>query len=192
MLKFAPLAAFTVMLVATVMRGLSVRRESGVNPWAFLAAKGTQRLAGTVFAGSVAMVAAAAWLVAQVPPVELRWLWTGTILSAVGVLIVIIAQLQMGNAWRVGLREGDTPLFVTSGLFRYSRNPIFAGMFLIALGTALAAGRWWGWLAVILFAASVRVQVSLEEKHLLAGFGDAYADFCRRVPRWIGFGSARL
>jgi protein-S-isoprenylcysteine O-methyltransferase Ste14 len=187
MLKLVPLAAFAVMLVATMLRGLSVRRQSGNNPWAFVTAKGVQRLAGTVFAGSVGVVAAAAWLVARAPAAANGSLWAAALLSVVGVTIVVIAQLQMGAAWRVGLRDGDTPLFVTSGLFRFSRNPIFVGMFLLALGTALAAGHWWGWIALLLFAISVRVQVSLEERHLLAGFGEAYAEFCCKVPRWIGF-----
>jgi protein-S-isoprenylcysteine O-methyltransferase Ste14 len=188
MLKFVPLAAFSVMLVATVLRGLSVRRQSGHNPWAFVTAKGMQRLAGTAFTASVAVVAMAAWQVARASAADTGWLWAAAVLSVAGVTMVIVAQLQMGGAWRVGLRAGDTPLFVTSGLFRYSRNPIFVGMFLLALGTAFAAGRWWGWFAVILFAISVRVQVMLEERHLLAGFGDDYAEFRRTVPRWIGWG----
>jgi protein-S-isoprenylcysteine O-methyltransferase Ste14 len=188
MLKFVPLAAYVAMLIATIFRGISVRRQTGNSPWVFVTAKGTQRLAGTVFAGSVAILAAAAWQVAASPPQRFAFLLAAALLSVVGVLIVVMAQIQMGAAWRVGLRSGDTPLFVTTGLFRYSRNPIFVGMFLLSFGIALAADRWWGWLTLILFAISVRIQVSLEERHLGAGFGEAYALFCRKVPRWVGWG----
>jgi protein-S-isoprenylcysteine O-methyltransferase Ste14 len=92
----------------------------------------------------------------------------------------------MGRAWRVGVREGDAPLFVSHGLFRFSRNPIFLGMILVSLSAAIASATWWGWVALMLFIASCIVQVRIEESHLEASFGDAYRAFRRQVPRWLG------
>ncbi|MGB3845568.1 MAG: isoprenylcysteine carboxylmethyltransferase family protein, partial [Sphingopyxis sp.] len=97
----------------------------------------------------------------------------------------LVAQRQMGDAWRIGVRAGDAPLFVTRGLFAFSRNPIFAGMIAMAIGAALAVATAWGWAAAIVFALACHVQVRLEEAHLAARFGTAYADFRRAVPRWL-------
>ena len=79
----------------------------------------------------------------------------GATLVVIGSVTVVIAQVQMGRAWRVGVREGDAPVFVRHGLFRFSRNPIFAGMMLVGLGVAVSAEVWWCWGGLILFVASV-------------------------------------
>lgn len=92
----------------------------------------------------------------------------------------------MCRAWRVGFREGDAPLFVSHGLFRYSRNPIFVGMMQVGLSAAIVSGTWWSWTALALFVVSCAVQVRIEEAHLEASFGDAYRAFRRQVPRWLG------
>lgn len=102
----------------------------------------------------------------------------------------MVAQVQMGRAWRVGVREGDAPLFISHGLFRYSRNPIFVGMMLVGLSAAMVSGTWWSWSGVAVFIASCAVQVRIEEAHLEASFGQSYREFRSSVPRWVGFGTA--
>jgi len=87
---------------------------------------------------------------------------------------------------RVGVREGDAPLFVRHGLFRFSRNPIFAGMIFIGLSIAVSANIWWAWVALLTFALACHAQVRIEERHLSKSFGAAYEQFCDEVPRWIG------
>ncbi len=114
------------------------------------------------------------------------------ILSVAGVAMVIIAQLQMGVAWRIGFREGDAPVFVDHGLYRLGRNPIFLGMILLCIGTAMGVGFWWVWLTAALFAVSAHLSVLLEEQHLFQNFGEAYAAYRSRVPRWIKVGGAGL
>lgn len=178
-----PLLAMLAIIVTTIWRGAAIRRSTGDQPWAFASAKGRQRIAGGSFALSVAALIVTAALAAS----ELSRLALPAALAAIaGAAIVIIAQAQMGRAWRIGVREGDAPLFVAHGLFRYSRNPVFVGMVLVGLSAALAFGSWWSWAALALFVASCAVQVGIEEAHLAASFGAAYHDFCKRVPRWLG------
>ena len=174
-LHSAPFLAMVAIVVATLARGMAIRRATGDRPWAFASAMGVQRIAGSSFALSVAALLVAA---ALAPANGTNW----TVLPA----IVIVAQMQMGRAWRVGVREGDAPLFVSHGLFRYSRNPIFVGMMLVGLSAAMMSGTWWSWSALVLFVLSCIVQVRIEEAHLEASFGDAYRAFRVRVPRWIG------
>ncbi len=185
-LNWLPLIALAVMLLASLLRGRAVRRQSGVSAWAFMQTAGTARLAGLLFAGSIGMIVFASGLLAGRHLVDPVAAIPAGLLCLAGLAIVVIAQLQMGAAWRIGFREGDAPLFVSRGLYRVSRNPIFLGMIMVAVGTAIAAGYWWTWAAAGLFALVCHIQVMLEERHLAANFGDAYAAFRQQVPRWLG------
>lgn len=180
-----PLLAMLSIIAATLVRGIAIRRKTGDRPWAFASAKGVQRIAGSSFAFSVAALIAAAALAAAS---DTGWTITAAIIATVGAVIVMVAQVQMGRAWRVGVREGDAPLFVSNGLFRYSRNPIFVGMMLVGLSAAMVSGTWWSWAALAVFIASCAVQVRIEEAHLEASFGSAYGTFRKAVPRWFGMG----
>lgn len=182
-LHSAPFVAMMAIVLATLVRGMAIRRVTGDRPWAFASAKGVQRVAGSSFALSVAALLVAA---ALAPANGTNWTVLAAIVSLAGTAIVLVAQVQMGRAWRVGVREGDAPLFVSHGLFRYSRNPIFVGMMLVGLSAALVSDSWWSWSAFALFVLSCIVQVRIEEAHLEAHFGDAYRSFRRQVPRWLG------
>lgn len=182
-----PLLAMLSIVAATLVRGIAIRRKTGDRPWAFASAKGVQRIAGSSFAFSVAALIAAAVLA---PVSDTGWTITAAIIATVGAAIVVVAQVQMGRAWRVGVREGDAPLFISHGLFRYSRNPIFVGMMLVGLSAAMVSGTWWSWSALAVFIASCAVQVRIEEAHLEASFGQSYREFRSSVPRWVGFGTA--
>ena len=182
-----PLLAMLSIIAATLVRGIAIRRKTGDRPWAFASAKGVQRIAGSSFAFSVAALIAAAVLA---PVSDTGWTITAAIIAIVGAAIVMVAQVQMGRAWRVGVREGDAPLFISHGLFRYSRNPIFVGMMLVGLSAAMVSGTWWSWSALAVFIASCAVQVRIEEAHLEASFGQSYREFRSSVPRWVGFGTA--
>lgn len=184
MVQTVPIIALIVVFLASLWRGRSVARSSGISAWAFGSAKGKQRLAGLAFAISIIVLAIASALAATQPVT--KFAWAGMLLAAAGALVVIVSQIQMGRAWRVGVREGDAPLFVRHGLFRFSRNPIFVGMILIGLSIAVSAGSWWAWIALLTFAVVCHVQVRFEEAHLSKSFGAAYEEFCNEVPRWIG------
>ena len=185
MLDAIPLAALIAIFAASVLRGVTIRR-SGDRAWAFAQARGKQRLAGLAFTLGI-VVSAAAGLHAAISEGG-GFPAAGALVAIAGALIVIVAQVQMGRAWRVGVRPGDAPLFVRHGLFRFSRNPIFLGMALIGLGVALTAGTWWSWAALAVFVVACSVQVSIEEKHLEASFGSDYREYLGRVPRWLGIG----
>jgi protein-S-isoprenylcysteine O-methyltransferase Ste14 len=184
MIQAVPIIVLIVILFASLWRGRSVARSSGISAWAFNSAKGKQRLTGLAYSISTAMLTVTSVLAALQPATN--YAWFGALLAVAGGLVVIVAQIQMGRAWRIGVRDGDAPLFVRHGLFRFSRNPIFAGMLLLGFGIAVSAGIWWGWVALLAFALACLAQVRIEEAHLSKSFGAAYEQFCNQVPRWIG------
>jgi len=75
---------------------------------------------------------------------------------------------------------------VTGGLFSHCRNPLYVGNILIAIGYLFVGGNW-GSIIVgsLAFLAIYRLIVHSEETFLSAKFGQAYADFCADVPRWM-------
>ncbi len=108
----------------------------------------------------------------------------GAILIVGGLVLAIRSAALLAGRGRP--RRGPRPAFVIAGPYRRVRNPLLGGLVLAAAGAALAArsialagaaaiG------AVIAHAWIVRV----EEPRLAARFGDAYAAYLRRVPRWM-------
>lgn len=98
---------------------------------------------------------------------------------------IFIAQLHMGDSWRIGVDERERTALATHGLFRYSRNPIFAGILVSILGFFLVAPNALTLLLAGLSYASVQIQVRLEEEFLREQHGAAYESYCKEVRRWV-------
>ena len=180
-ISFLPLAILTTLLLATLLRLIAVKRGSGITAWVGASASGAGRTAGLFFAASLGFLGVSAAVSARTGAISL----TGSALAVIGAAIAITAQIQMGRAWRIGVRPGDAPLLIEHGLYHYSRNPIYAGMILTGLGIALASGSPTAWGALTVFILSSHVQIRIEEAHMQSNFGAAFTVFCKRVPRWI-------
>jgi len=190
------LAFVAVLLVWPVLR---LRRETGV--WAVTLHRGTtrgNRLMGLVF---LALVLALSVLIVRfsvygpgsvgvwaAPPALAP---AGLLLGAAGLLVIAVAQRQMGRSFRIGIDDARTEL-VRQGLFARVRNPIYSGLLAILLGVALAvpcaASLLLGGAAV----AAIAVHTRLEERHLLAQHGEAYRAYAAEVGRFLpGVGRLR-
>lgn len=77
-------------------------------------------------------------------------------------------------------------LLVTSGPFRFSRNPMYLGIVVMLLGITLWLGSWPMLIAPIGFLVVMSlVGIPHEEQALRDTFGEVYASYARRVRRWI-------
>lgn len=84
------------------------------------------------------------------------------------------------------LDPGSAEQLVTSGLFRFSRNPMYLGMLLILAGGIIWLGAWSGMLAPVLFIwFMTELQIKPEEYSLQQKFGDQFSAYRRRTRRWI-------
>jgi protein-S-isoprenylcysteine O-methyltransferase Ste14 len=81
-------------------------------------------------------------------------------------------------------REVSAPELITSGPYRFVRNPLYFANFLLVLGSLVALGcRWWIALVVfLLFVIEYSLIVHAEEKELAERFGAAYRDYQQNVP----------
>ena len=85
------------------------------------------------------------------------------------------------------LHPEHTTALVTDGPNALTRNPMYLGMAGLLTAHALGLGRWRALLPVAAFLAAVdRLQVVPEEEALRQLFGEEYAAYAARVPRWLG------
>ena len=84
------------------------------------------------------------------------------------------------------LRPQNTTALVTSGIYRYTRNPMYVGLALVVLGWAVFLCSAWAIVGVLVFVLYIsRFQIEPEEKILAAKFGAAYSEYAARVRRWL-------
>ena len=115
------------------------------------------------------------------------------ILRLVGRLAIIGGILFVGSAfWQ--MRKSNTSVdprepvtaFVTSGPYRFTRNPIYLGLFLVYLGFTLLAGTLWGLIASpFLIWTMTEAVIHAEEIYLTEKFGEQYKQYRSRVRQWI-------
>jgi protein-S-isoprenylcysteine O-methyltransferase Ste14 len=78
-----------------------------------------------------------------------------------------------------------TTALATGGIYRRTRNPMYQAFLLFVLGFAFAFTS--DWIFLILPFAILLMHVAVvrrEERYLAAKFGEAYRDYCARVPRY--------
>ena len=84
---------------------------------------------------------------------------------------------------------GKPTLIVKDGLFKYSRNPMYLGFLVSLLGVAiLVHGAYTSFACVAVFYLAAQYwYIPFEERRMLETFGEQYADYCKKTPRWIKF-----
>ncbi|PXW96269.1 protein-S-isoprenylcysteine O-methyltransferase Ste14 [Sphaerotilus hippei] len=84
------------------------------------------------------------------------------------------------------LKPGNTSTLVCTGVYRLTRNPMYAGMLSMLLGWALYLSTPWALLGPMGFVLFIqRFQIRPEERVLARRFGRAYAEYRSTVRRWL-------
>ena len=196
-LRYFLLACLITYILATfVWRSYAVWKKTGVNPFTFKDSDTAHDFIGRVFKLTFAAVVLVILVYALLPATyvylgPIQWLehaalkWIGVVLLLLSLVWTVIAQAQMGEAWRIGVdTEHRTPL-VQTGIFRISRNPIYIGVTITLLGLFLTIPNALTLLILVVGLILIGVQVRLEEEHLTKMYPKEYAEYCRRVRRWI-------
>lgn len=111
--------------------------------------------------------------------------FAGVVLLLVSLAWTMLAQFQMRDSWRIGVDYKTKTDLVRSGVFRYSRNPIFLGVQATLLGVFLTIPNALTLLILVLGAVLIHIQVRLEEEFLKASHGSEYDDYRRGTRRWL-------
>jgi protein-S-isoprenylcysteine O-methyltransferase Ste14 len=111
--------------------------------------------------------------------------WVGVALTGAGVAIAIWARWHLGANWSgvVTLKEGHE--LIRTGPYRNIRHPIYTGILLGLLGTAVTVGEVRGLLAVAVAWLSFYTKARREESFLTQEFGDRFAEHTKRTGMFL-------
>ena len=110
----------------------------------------------------------------------------GLFLFVLGLGLAIWARVYIGRNWGTPMSQKDEPELVTSGPYRLVRHPIYSGILLAGVGTAVALS--WVWLIVMVLAGVYFVySATVEERYLTEQFPDAYPQYRRSSKMFVPF-----
>jgi protein-S-isoprenylcysteine O-methyltransferase Ste14 len=111
--------------------------------------------------------------------------WIGVALCLAGLTILAWSLVSFGQSFRVGIDTERPDRLITTGIFAFSRNPIYVAFALILLGQFLIFS---SWLLLAYLVAGYWLfhrQVLREEEFLSRHYGRDFEDYCRRVRRYV-------
>jgi len=112
--------------------------------------------------------------------------WIGGIVFVLALALFAWAITTMTRAGSNVPTNLPTTTIVETGPYRFTRNPIYLGMFLGLVGLAIAFDNLWLLAMLVPFALVIRYGVvAREEAYLERKFGDAYRQYRARVRRWL-------
>jgi protein-S-isoprenylcysteine O-methyltransferase Ste14 len=140
-----------------------------------------------------------AWALAVLAGLALNWLmplpfvpgmlpagWLGATVFALALVLVAWAIATMTRTGSNVPTSLPTTTIVETGPYRFTRNPIYLGMFLGLAGLAIAFDNLWLLATLVPFALVIRYGVvAREEAYLERKFGDVYRHYRARVRRWL-------
>lgn len=119
-----------------------------------------------------------------VAPAILRYM--GLALTFLGFLLGISSFIEFRRARTTLDPHGSARNLVTSGIYRFTRNPIYLGFLLMVIGLPLNSGLYWGIVLAPLYVLLMnRLIIRHEEAYLEKKFGKIYTDYTARVRRWL-------
>jgi protein-S-isoprenylcysteine O-methyltransferase len=113
--------------------------------------------------------------------------WAGIVLTAAGIAFSIWARFLLGSNWSATVTVKRDHTLVRSGPYAIVRHPIYSGLILAALGTALAFGAAGGFLAPPILAIGWRLKSRREEEFMGSEFGGEYLRYSGRVKALVPY-----
>lgn len=112
---------------------------------------------------------------------------------AICISVLLVAAALVFTAIRQFVTHHEHPspyepthAIVSTGVYRFTRNPIYVGFLIVVIAAAFGANSWWVLLSIVPLFLLLQFGVVLrEEQYLSTKFGAAYDDYRRRVRRWI-------
>jgi protein-S-isoprenylcysteine O-methyltransferase Ste14 len=109
----------------------------------------------------------------------------GVILILIGLVPFILAFVDFGTSWRIGIDRKTPGTLVTGGIFAVTRNPIYVGFILFFFGILFLNGTWFFLIFALLAVVAIHFQILREEEFLKQQYGENYEVYGRRVARYL-------
>jgi protein-S-isoprenylcysteine O-methyltransferase Ste14 len=113
--------------------------------------------------------------------------WIGWLLATAGLSFTVWARRHLATNWSADVTLKADHELITSGPYALVRHPIYTGLLVGFVGSALALGRWRGIVAVVLMGLAQWRKVRIEERGMRQLFGERYREYERRVSALIPF-----
>jgi len=113
--------------------------------------------------------------------------WIGAAVTAGGLLFSVWARRHLGKNWSQAVTVKEGHELITSGPYALVRHPIYTGLLLGFLGSAVARGEWRGLLAVALVFGVLWQKLKLEERWMCERFGESYEAYSRQVAALVPY-----
>jgi len=126
-------------------------------------------------------------LAGRVEPPSAETYWIGTALVAAGLGFSVWARLHLGRNWSGNVTIKQDHELIRTGPYRFVRHPIYSGLLLAFVGTAIVRGEWRGAAALAILFVAVWRKLKIEERFMSETFGDAYARYREEVRALIPF-----
>ena len=111
--------------------------------------------------------------------------WIGVFFCIAGLLLILWSLVSFGQSFRIGIDTEHPDKLITSGVFAFSRNPIYVAFAFVLLGQFLVFSNWILSVYMVAGVWLLHRQVSLEEEYLKKHYGQEYLDYCSQVRRYL-------
>jgi protein-S-isoprenylcysteine O-methyltransferase Ste14 len=112
--------------------------------------------------------------------------WVGLVVCVTGLGLATCARVCLGRSWGMPMTIRAKPRLIRRGPYRFVRHPIYSGLLLALVGSALACGAVW-FLVAIAGGAYFVMSLRVEEADMLARFRNEYTEYIRETTRLIPF-----
>lgn len=112
--------------------------------------------------------------------------FTGFCMGMLGDMRFLISVLCMKDSWRAGIPDKDRTKLVTTGIYRYSRNPAFLGFDFMYVGLLLMYFNLSMLVASAFAIIMLHLQILQEERYLTENYGESYKAYRKHVFRYLG------
>jgi len=114
-------------------------------------------------------------------------LWgIGLAMFVLGLGLAVWARIYIGRNWGMPMSTKDDPELVTTGPYRTIRHPIYTGIILGMIGTAIAVSVYW-LVAVVVLGAYFVYSAFVEERNMAKLFPGAYPEYKQSTKMLIPF-----
>jgi len=127
------------------------------------------------------------WLSLRLLPAGVLQVALGLVLLAAGLAFTVWARVYLGRNWSgtVTVKEGHE--LIRSGPYAWVRHPIYTGLLVALLGSAIACGELRALIGLGMVAGAFIRKLSIEERFMRELFPQQYPSYCAQVPALIPF-----
>ena len=110
------------------------------------------------------------------------------IIGLSGILVTVVSQHQMGDAWRIGVDQEEVTVLNMKGVYAKTRNPIYFGILPFWIGLCLTFTNFWLWLCAAVCWVCIELIVrQIEEPYLEKIHGEGFREYVKKTNRYLPF-----